>query len=72
MKKVLAMVVIFGVASVFMAGCGKKEEPATSLDSLKKVATDAKAGGEKAAADASKSADKAAADAKKAAADVTK
>lgn len=78
MKKVLAMIVIFGVASVFMAGCGKKEEPATSLnvDSLKntieKTATDAKASGEKAATDASKSADKAAADAKKAAADATK
>jgi hypothetical protein len=65
MKKVLAMMVIFGVAAAFMAGCGKKEEPATSLDSLKKAT-------EKAATDASKTADKAAADAKKAAADLKK
>ena len=76
MKKIFAMMVIFGVAAVFMAGCGKKEEPTTSLDSLKKTtekaATDAKAAGQKAATDASKSADKAAADAKKAAATATK
>ncbi len=72
MKKVFAMAVIFGVAAAFMAGCGKKEEPATSLGGLKKITADAKASGEKAATDASKAADKAAADAKKAAADAKK
>ncbi|MFA6291957.1 MAG: hypothetical protein WC637_09265 [Victivallales bacterium] len=72
MKKFFAMAVIFGVAAAFMAGCGEEKKPETTLDSLKKVATDAKASGEKAATDASKTADKAAADAKKAAADAKK
>lgn len=76
MKKVFAMMVMFGVAAAFMAGCGEEKKPETSLDSLKKSATktaaDAKATGDKAATDASKTADKAAADAKKAAADLKK
>jgi hypothetical protein len=78
MKKVFAMMVLFGAAAIFMAGCGKKEEPAaaTSLDSLKKTtekaATDAKVAGQKAATDASKAADKAATDAKKAVNNATK
>jgi predicted small lipoprotein YifL len=65
MKNFFAMMVIFGVAAAFMAGCGKKEEPATSLGNLKKAT-------ENAATDASKTADKAAADVKKAAADLKK
>lgn len=72
MKKIFAMMVIFGVAAVFMAGCGKKEEPASALGGLKKMTNEAQASGEKAAADAKKSADKATADAKKAAAAATK
>lgn len=77
MKKLMVMAMVLGAAVIFMAGCGKKEEPAAgALDSLKKsteaVATDAKAAaadakvaGDKAAADAKAAADKAAADAKK-------
>ncbi|OGV56962.1 MAG: hypothetical protein A2X45_12295 [Lentisphaerae bacterium GWF2_50_93] len=67
----MVMAVVLGAAVVFMAGCGKKEEPAASIDSLK-AKTDATvkegvATADKAAADAKVAADKAAADAKKAA-----
>jgi hypothetical protein len=76
-KKVLVMALILGLSIVFMAGCGKKEEPASALDSLTKkaanVASDANVVADKAAADlkstvakadAKATADKAAADAK--------
>jgi hypothetical protein len=70
-KKMLVMALVLGLSVGFMAGCGKKEEPAGALDSLTKkagaVAEDAKAGADKAAADAKVAADKAAADAKAAA-----
>ena len=80
MKKVLVMALILGLSIVFMAGCGKKEEPAGALDSLTKkaanVASDASVVADKATADAKATAakadakaaaDKAAADAKAAA-----
>ena len=67
-KKMLVIALVLGLSVAFMAGCGKKEEPAGALDSLtSKVGTaaaDAKANADKAAADAKAAADKAAADAK--------